>query len=161
MRGPTVSLIFFLVLTVGGGLLIGFATRPTAWYVRLAKPWFTPPNGVFAPVWALLYVCIAIAGWRAFARDPAGWPMTLWILALALNFSWSPIFFRLHRPLVAFLVIQALLTTIIAFIVLAWRQDDAVSAWLFVPYAAWVSFASVLNAAIWLLNRNVTLGHAR
>ena len=144
-------LTFFLVLTIGGGLLIGFLTRPGEWYVRLSKPWFTPPNRVFAPVWTLLYILIAIAGWRTFTRDPLGVPITLWAIALALNFSWSPIFFRLHRPLTALFVIQALLATVIAFIALSWSRD-AVSALLFVPYAAWISFAAILNAGIWRLN---------
>ncbi len=143
--------IFFLVLTVGGGLLIGFVTRPGEWYVRLAKPWFTPPNWVFAPAWTLLYVLIAIAGWRTFTRDPLGVPMMLWVVALALNFSWSPIFFRLHRPWPALFVILALLAAIIAFIALSWPRD-ALAALLFVPYAAWVAFAAILNAAICRLN---------
>ena len=145
------SLIFFLVLTIGGGLLIGFVTRPDEWYVKLSKPWFTPPNGVFGPVWTLLYVMIAIAGWRTFMRDPHGAPITLWTMALALNFAWSPIFFRLRRPLAALFVILALLATIIAFIALSGPRD-ALSALLFAPYAAWVFFAMILNAAIWRLN---------
>lgn len=145
------SLIFFLVLTIGGGLLIGFMTRPGEWYGKLSKPWFTPPNRVFAPVWTLLYVMIAIAGWRTFMRDPLGAPMTLWTLALALNFAWSPIFFRLHRQLAALFVILALLATIIAFVAMAWPQD-ALSALLFTPYVAWVFFATILNAAFWRLN---------
>ncbi len=146
------SLIFFLILTIGGGLLIGFVTRPGEWYVKLSKPWFTPPNATFGPVWMLLYVMIAIAGWRLFIRDPLGAPITVWTIALALNFAWSPIFFRLHRPLAALFVILLLLATIIAFIALSWAQDT-LSALLFVPYAAWVFFATTLNAAIWRLNK--------
>jgi translocator protein len=142
------SLIFFLVLTIGGGLLIGFATRPDDWCVKLSKPWFTPPNAVFAPVWTLIYVIIAIAGWRAFMRNPAGWPISVWTVALVLNFAWSPIFFRLHRPLAALFVILALLGAIIAFIAMSWPRDG-LSALLFAPYAAWVIFATILNAAIW------------
>ena len=145
------SLVFFLVLTIGGGLLIGFAIRPGEWYGKLSKPWFTPPNSVFAPVWTLLYVMIAIAGWRTFVRDPLGAPIAVWSIALALNFAWSPIFFRSHRPLAALFVILALLATIIAFIALSWPRD-ALSALLFAPYAAWVFFATILNAAIWRSN---------
>jgi tryptophan-rich sensory protein len=145
------SLIVFLVLTIGGGLLVGFATRPGEWYVKLSKPWFMPLNSVFAPVWTLLYVMIAIAGWRTFMRDPLGATMILWAIALALNFIWSPIFFRLHRPAAALLVILALLAMIIAFIALSW-PEDALSALLFAPYAAWVVFATILNASIWRLN---------
>jgi translocator protein len=145
------SLIIFLALTIGGGLLIGFLTRPGEWYVSLSKPWFTPPNNVFAPVWTLLYIMIAIAGERTFMRDPVGAPMTVWTIALALNFVWSPIFFRLHRPLAALFVILGLLGTIIAFVALSWPRD-APSALLFLPYVAWVLFAAILNGAIWRLN---------
>jgi benzodiazapine receptor len=145
------SLIVFLVLTIGGGLLVGFATRPGEWYVKLSKPWFMPPNSVFAPVWTLLYVMIAIAGWRTFMRDPHGTTMILWAIALALNFIWSPIFFRLHRQAAALLVILSLLAMIIVFIALSW-PEDALSALLFAPYAAWVVFAAILNASIWRLN---------
>jgi benzodiazapine receptor len=145
------SLLFFLILTIGGGLLIGFFTPPGEWYVSLAKPWFTPPAGIFAPVWTLLYIMIAIAGWRTFAHDPLGPAMIVWTIALALNFSWSPIFFRLNQPVAAFFVIVTLFAMIITFILLTWRQD-ALSALLFVPYGAWTLFAALLNAAICHLN---------
>ena len=143
------SLIFFLVLTIGGGLLIGFITRPDEWYADLSKPWFTPPNSIFGPVWTLLYVMIAIAGWRTFVHGGA--EIVVWTIALALNFAWSPIFFRLHNPLAALFVILSLLATIVAFIALSWPRD-VLSALLFAPYAAWVFFATLLNAAIWRLN---------
>ncbi len=145
------SLIFFLVLTIGGGLLIGFATRPDDWYGALSKPWFMPPGELFGPVWTVLYVLIAIVGWRTFGRDPDGAAMIVWSIALALNFAWSPIFFRLHWPGAALFTVLALLATILAFIALAWPRD-IVSALLFAPYAAWVMFATALNAAIWRLN---------
>ncbi len=145
------SLAVFLILTVGGGLLIGFLARPGEWYDNLAKPWFTPPRAIFAPVWTLLYITIAVVGWRTFAHDPLGPAMIVWTIALALNFSWSPIFFGLNRPVAAFALIIALLAIIIYFILLAWPQD-AVSALLFLPYAAWTLFAALLNAAICRLN---------
>ena len=145
------SLLLFLVLVVGGGLLIGYLTSPAPWYAGLAKPWFNPPAWVFAPVWTVLYVLIAVAGWRTFLRDRAGWPMKLWWVQLALNFLWSPVFFGAHQIGLAFLVILLLLAAILAFIAASWREDR-VSAWLFAPYAAWVTFASVLNGAILALN---------
>jgi benzodiazapine receptor len=151
------SLLLFLILTIGGGLPIGFLTRPGEWYANLAKPSFTPPGGIFAPVWTLLYIMIAVAGWRTFAHDPLGPAMIVWTIALALNFSWSPIFFGLNRAVAAFCVIVTLLAMIITFIRLTWPQD-AVSALLFVPYAAWTLFAAILNAVICRLNspnRNV------
>jgi translocator protein len=145
------SQLFFLILTIGGGLLIGFSTRPGEWYAKLAKPSFTPPSGIFAPVWTLLYIMVAITGWRTFAHDPLGAGMIVWTIALALNFIWSPIFFGLKQPVTAFSVIVALLAMIITFIRLTWSQD-ALSALLFVPYAAWVLLAAILNAGICRLN---------
>lgn len=145
------SLILFLVLVVGGGLAIGFFTAPGAWYAALAKPAFNPPNWIFAPVWTVLYVMIAVAGWRSFERDRSGWPTKLWCAQLALNFLWSPVFFGMQRIGLALIVILLLLAGILAFLAVAWRQDRT-AAWLFAPYAAWVAFASVLNGAIWLLN---------
>lgn len=145
------SLSLLLVLVVGGGLAIGFLTAPGEWYAGLAKPTFNLPNWVFAPVWIVLYVLIAVAGWRSFERDRGSWPMKLWWGQLALNFLWSPVFFAAYRIGLALIVILLLLAAILAFIAVAWRQDRA-AAWLFAPYAAWVLFASVLNGAIWLLN---------
>lgn len=147
----TMSLLFFLILTVGVGLLIGFLNRPGEWYANLAKPWFTPPNWIFAPVWMLLYIMIAVAGWRTFAHDPLGPAMIVWTIALVLNFAWSPIFFGLNQPVAALAVIITLLGMILTFILLMWPQD-AVAAMLFVPYAAWTLFATLLNAAICRLN---------
>jgi translocator protein len=151
MARSTMSLIIFLILTVGGGLLTGLFARPGEWYANLVKPAFTPPKGVFAPVWTVLYIVIAIAGWRTFTRDPLGPAMVMWTIALGLNFSWSPIFFWLHQPVAALAVIVVLLAITIIFIQLTWPQD-ALSAFLFVPYAAWTSFAALLNAAICRLN---------
>jgi translocator protein len=145
------ALVPFILLVVGGGLLIGFLTAPGAWYEALAKPAFNPPNWIFAPVWAVLYVLIAIAGWRIWQKERSGTAMRLWWLQLLLNFLWSPAFFALQQIGLALVVVLALLCTILAFIVAAWKVDRF-AAWLFVPYAAWVAFASLLNASIWTLN---------
>jgi benzodiazapine receptor len=77
--------------------------------------------------------------------------MKLWWLQLALNFLWSPVFFGAEQVGLALAVILALLLTILAFIAMAWSRDRAAAA-LFVPYALWVAFASLLNASIWMLN---------
>jgi len=136
---------------VGGGLLIGFLTTPGPWYEALTKPSFNPPNWLFGPAWAILYVLIAIAGWRIWRLDPRGTPMKLWWLQLALNFLWSPTFFAMQQVGLALVVVLAMLATILAFVAAAWNVDR-LAAWLFVPYAAWVAFASLLNASIWMLN---------
>ena len=144
-------LLLFLILTVGGGALIGTANTPGEWYAALEKPVFNPPNWVFAPVWTLLYVLIGVAGWRIWSKVRTGGAMTAWWLQLGLNFLWSPVFFTLQSPSVALLVIVALLAAIVAFIVLSWNRDRIASL-LFLPYLAWVVFASLLNASIAFLN---------
>ncbi|WP_199902419.1 TspO/MBR family protein [Azospirillum sp. B4] len=145
------SLMLFVVLVLAVGLAIGYLTAPGYWYLKLAKPGFTPPNWVFAPAWTVLYVLIAIAGWRVCRRDCDGRPMRLWWIQLVLNFFWSPIFFAAHLPGLALADILLMLVAILAFIATAWRQDR-LAAVLFLPYAAWVAFATALNAGIYLLN---------
>jgi benzodiazapine receptor len=155
MTRDRLALVLFIALVIGGGLVIGFLTAPGDWYAHLAKPSFNPPNWVFAPVWTLLYVLIAVAGWRIWrpsSQMGAGsGAMKAWWLQLGLNFLWSPVFFTAHRIGLALLIILLLLAAIVAFIALAWRQER-VAAWLLVPYAAWVAFASALNGAILVLN---------
>jgi len=143
------SLLFFLVLVLGAGLLIGYATLPGEWYASLAKPPFNPPNWIFGPVWSLLYVMIAIAGWRTWRHDPDGTAMKAWVAQLFLNFLWSPTFFGAKLMGPALVVIVLLLASILVFIA---RSRDRVSRWLFVPYAAWVAFATLLNASLLWLN---------
>lgn len=145
------SLALFLLLVVGGGLAIGFFTAPGEWYAGLAKPPFNPPNWLFGPVWTLLYILIAIVGWLVWRRQSGSTAMTLWWAQLVLNFLWSPVFFAAQSIGGALAVIVALLVTILAFIAAAWGGHRT-SALLFLPYAAWVAFATVLNGSIWLLN---------
>lgn len=146
-----ISLILFLVLVVGGGLAIGYLTAPGEWYAQLAKPAFTPPSWIFGPVWTALYVVIAVAGWRVWRGDRGGWSIKLWWTQLVLNFLWPPIFFSAHQIGLALVVILLLLGAILAFMITSWARHR-VTTWLFVPYAAWVAFASVLNASILALN---------
>ncbi|ESY06448.1 CrtK/TspO family sensor protein [Mesorhizobium sp. LNJC399B00] len=146
-----VSPLLFLILVLGSGLLIGYATLPGEWYASLAKPPFNPPNWVFAPAWTLLYVLIAVAGWRTWERERAGAAMKIWALQLVLNFAWSPTFFGAKLVGPALVVILALLASIALFIATVWNRDR-VCGWLFAPYALWVAFATLLNASLLLLN---------
>jgi len=141
----------FLAVVIGAGSLIGVATAPGDWYAGLQKPPFNPPNWIFAPVWFALYVLIAIAGWRTFMREPRGPAMKLWVAQMILNWLWSPVFFTLHWLWPAMAVILAVLASIVAFVAVTWNRDRA-SALMFLPYAAWVSFASLLNLSIAVLN---------
>lgn len=145
------SLLFFLALVLGGGLVLGFLTAPGDWYAQLAKPSFNPPGWVFGPAWTALYILIAVAGWRTWLRDRTGWPMKLWWAQLVVNFLWTPAFFAAHQIGLALAIILALLAVILGFIITSWRLDRAAS-WMFTPYAAWVAFASTLNGSILVLN---------
>jgi translocator protein len=145
------SLLPFLILVLGGGITIGIVTAPGEWYDALSKPPFNPPNWVFAPVWTILYIFIALAGRRIWLRARMGAAMKIWGAQLALNFIWSPVFFAAHRMDIGLGIIMLLFGAIIAFIVTSWREDKLASM-LFWPYAAWVAFASVLNAALLYLN---------
>ena len=145
------SLAIFIAIVLGGGTLIGLATLPGPWYEALEKPFFNPPNWLFGPVWSILYVLIGIAGWRVWQLHDNGSLAIVWIVQLLLNFLWSPVFFGAQSIGGALMIILALLAAILVFIALAW-QRDRVAAWLFVPYALWVAFASTLNGSIFALN---------
>jgi benzodiazapine receptor len=134
------------VMLIGGG--IGVLTLPGEWYATLNKPFFTPPNWLFGPVWTTLYAMIGVVGARKWLRGGA---VGLWWGQMVLNFLWSPVFFGLQMPLPALGIIAAIWGLIALFIRCEWRSDR-VSALLFVPYLAWVSLATALNAAIVVLN---------
>lgn len=150
------ALALFIALNAAISALGGWATAGSVgtWYLTLAKPSFNPPDWIFAPVWSALYLMIAIAGWRAWRRSAGPQrrlALTAYAVQLALNLSWSFVFFgaRLIGPALA--VIVSLLAAILANAYLFWRIDRAAGA-LLLPYAAWVSFATLLNAALWRLN---------
>jgi translocator protein len=147
------SLAVFLMVVVGGGLAIGALTGPGEWFLQLRKPSFSPPNWLFGPVRTLLYVLIALAGWRVWMRrqELGRLPVIAWFAQLVANFLWSPVFFWAHRIDLALGVIVVLLLCILTFIASTARRDPP-AAVLFVPYAAWVSFATALNATFLVLN---------
>lgn len=145
------TLALFLFFTVGGGILIGTINLPGEWYAALAKPPFNPPNWIFGPVWTILYMMIAVAGWRSWERRFEGPATQIWFAQLGLNFLWSPVFFSMHLMGFALVIIIVLLVLILLFIRLSWFRDS-LAALLFIPYALWVAFASILNASLFILN---------
>ena len=151
-----ITIVPFLLATAGAAFAAS-RFRPGAWYAALAKPSWTPPNWLFAPVWSLLYLGIAIAGWLVWrkAHRDGVLPLALWVGQLILNMTWSWLFFGLHRPRAALADIVILLALILAFIVVVYPLSS-VAAGLFVPYALWVLFATALNAAIVHLNPSAT-----
>lgn len=144
------SLLVFLAL-VAAAALTGMNYLPGPWYEALAKPSWTPPNWLFPPVWTVLYVMIALAGWRVYEKQGVGRALFVWIISLQLNAAWSVIMFRDHQIALAAADIAALWLSIAAFIALTWGPNRLASL-LFVPYLIWVSYAAALNLAILQLN---------
>ncbi len=128
------------------------------WYRQLDKPDFTPPDKVFPIVWTSLYALIAWSGWRVWSAAPSrhrSAALRLWISQLAANAKWSKLFFGQHRPIAAFADAVALEGIIFSYMNSA-RKVDGAAATAFVPYAAWIAFATVLNAEIARRNFSLT-----
>ena len=149
-----ISLAVPQVVGLTGALATASGVRD--WYPALAKPGFTPPGWVFGPAWTLLYLLMGIALWLVWREADRGDnvrpALVAFAVQLALNALWSFVFFGLRMPGAALaeiiLLWGAILLTIVQF-----RKVSRLAALLLVPYWLWVSFAAVLNASIWLLNR--------
>ncbi len=155
-----ISKILIVVVTcLAIGYFSGIVTRSAIsdWYPTLVKPSFNPPNWVFAPVWSLLYIMMGVAAglvWDRIDNDRETVKRALVIFAvqLALNALWSYLFFGLHNPMLAGLEIIVLWLMIYETYV-QFDKINKIAGYLLLPYLAWVSFAAVLNASIWWLNR--------
>lgn len=150
------ALLVALLLCYGAAAVGGlFGTGgDSSWYADLAKPSWTPPSWVFGPVWTLLYGMMAVSVWLVWLQRhqrPCAAPMVVFAVQLAFNAAWTPLFFGLHRPGVAFADIVLLWLALMATLYLFLRQR-AMAGFLLVPYLLWVSFAGALNFAIWRLN---------
>jgi len=158
---PTPKLLGRQILALAGWVLLCFAAAAFGslfmsgeWYASLKKPAWNPPGWVFGPVWTALYTMMAVAAWLVWKRGGfAAQRRTLaWFLVqLALNAAWTPLFFGLRQPGWAFAEIVLLWLAIVATVV-AFRPVSRAAAWLLAPYLAWVSFAAVLNFTLWRLN---------
>lgn len=150
-KSEILSLAAFLTIVVGGGIVIGTMTAPGSWYENLVKPSFNPPNWIFAPVWTVLYVFVAVTGWRLWTLEENKRAIRLWVVQLLLNFIWSPVFFGAELLGLALVIISGLLVVVLCLVSCLWSLDR-LSAVLLIPYAMWVTFALMLNAAIVSLN---------
>ena len=150
-----------LIVSIVGCELVGLLGTPFTisaipnWYVTLNKPFFAPPSWLFGPVWTLLYFLMGVSffliwrqGWQKKNVRTAG---KYFLAQLALNFIWSPIFFGLRAPLLGLIVIAAMWVYIVMTIRKFYPLSSS-AAYLLLPYLLWVSFATVLNAAIVILN---------
>lgn len=145
------GLIILCLVTGFIGSLASMDAIPT-WYATINKPSWNPPNWVFGPVWTILYIMMAVAAWRVWlTHDRVKPALTLFFIQLAFNLAWSLIFFGLRSPGGALIEVVPFWAAILA-TMLAFFGRDKWAGLLFVPYLAWVSFAAVLNFAIWRLN---------
>jgi tryptophan-rich sensory protein len=150
------ALILSIFLTEGIGLLSGFLSMSDMnFYTTLKKPFFSPPGWVFPVVWPILYFLMALAVYRIWMKGQSGEfinkAIFLYILQLMLNFLWPIIFFRFQLFGIAFLELIILLIFILL-TTFEFFRIDKLAGILMLPYILWVSFAGVLNYAIWILN---------
>jgi translocator protein len=149
-----------LVLCIAGPLFTGFlagivtSENIQIWYQTLNKPPFNPPNFLFAPVWTTLYTLMGISLFlilQSKKSDLRSKAISIFCLQWFLNFCWSFIFFKFHNLGFALVEIICMWVSIL-YMIYIFKKINPWAAYLQIPYILWVSFASVLNASIWLLN---------
>jgi len=150
------KLITSVLLPFVAAAIGSLATFPniSTWYATLDKPFFSPPNWIFGPVWTVLYLLMGLSlylVWVARYKKSKKLAFGVFGLQLALNALWSLVFFGLHAPWAGVVVIILLLVCIIAAIRL-FLPISKVAAYLLLPYVAWVGFATLLNLAVAMLN---------
>lgn len=152
------TLIGAILLCEFIGILGSFVTYPSisTWYATLSKPFFSPPNWVFGPVWTTLYAMMGISlflVWeKGLKKRKIREALILFFIQLGLNFLWSFVFFGLQSLIISVVVIVLLWISIVLTIYRFWTISK-LSSYLLIPYILWVSFASLLNVSIFLLNK--------
>lgn len=152
--------IFRLSISILIPLAIGFlgsyftATSIDTWYTQIQKPFFNPPNWIFAPVWTTLFILMGISFFlvwqKNFGKEKTKL-LTIYTLQLTLNFFWSVFFFGMQNPILAFGEILILLGLIATNIWIFFKVSK-IAGYLLIPYFLWVCFASLLNGSIAYLN---------
>lgn len=154
-RAAHAAMAIFVV--VAASFIGNAATMPNipTWYAEIQKPWFTPPNWLFGPVWTLLFTGLIVAFYRILRLDPQTperrRAILIFIVQITCNALWSIAFFGLRSPGLGLVVIVFLWSSIMANMI-AFRRLDRLSFWAFPPYLAWVTFAGILNLAIYQIN---------
>lgn len=163
MKEQRLSLVYKMLIMIATCVVVGYISGELTkdnreiWYPTLEKPIFNPPDWLFGPVWTLLYICMGIAAalvWDRIEarREDVRKALTFFWIQLALNAAWSFIFFGLANPLLALIEI-VLLWLMIYETFIQFMKINKTAGYLFIPYILWVTFALVLNASIWWLNR--------
>jgi tryptophan-rich sensory protein len=153
-RGSLGILGLLILLTLGIGWMGSRATLPEipTWYAQLNKPSFNPPNYLFGPVWSSLYLLMAISQWMVWKSTQNKLTKIFFFFMLFSNALWSPVFFKYHQLGWALVVIAFYLIALVSWVRCLY-QENKTAAYLQAPHVLWVSFATVLNASIYLLNR--------
>ena len=156
-----IGLLGFLALAMFVGAIGAVASvNASSFYNSLQQPSWAPPAGVFGPVWSTLYLLMALSGWMVWRGGGFGYArqaLLLFVIQLAVNALWSWLFFAWHLGGPAFVDIIVLWVLIVLTIIAFWRIQR-LAAMLLVPYLLWVSFAGVLNYAVWKMNPGVLGG---
>ena len=155
----TVKIAIALIVCLLVGYSASVVTRPSveSWYPTLIKPFFNPPNWIFMPMWTLLYILMAVAAGLVWDKikeqnEEVKKALAFFLIQLTLNAIWSYLFFGLKNPMLALIEI-ALLWLMIYETYLKFIKINKTAGYLLIPYLLWVSFAAILNASIWWLNR--------
>lgn len=155
VRHPIVGLLaWLLVCFVAAAIGAAASIQAASFYAQLVQPGWAPPSSVFGPVWTALYAAMGVAAWLVWRRGgfaPARAALTLFLLQLAVNASWSWLFFAWHRGGAALADIVVLWALLLATVIAFWRRTAWAGA-LLLPYLLWVTFAGALNHAVWQLN---------
>lgn len=147
--------VFSIIISLVAGGIGSIATIPNipSWYAQLDKPPLLPPNELFGPVWTLLYILMGVSLALIILHKASDKTHAyVWFgVQLALNTLWSIVFFGLHQPWIAAVIIIALIASIIM-TMKKFRAFAPAAFWLLVPYLAWVCFATYLNIGVAVLN---------
>jgi tryptophan-rich sensory protein len=158
-KNQILGFIGWLLLVFAAAALGGLASsNAPEFYGQLTQPNWAPPAWLFGPVWSALYGLMAISAflvWRKHGWASARPALIFFIIQLALNALWTPLFFLWQQGALAFIEIIVLWMWIVATIVAFWRLNARLAAVLLLPYLAWVSFATCLTWAMWQLNPGV------
>jgi len=152
-----IKLAVSIALPLGIGAIAGLFTAQAVpeWYATLNRPSFNPPNWVFGPVWTMLYFLLGISFFLIWKIEPGkerNLAILVFLLQLLLNFGWSFFFFYFKMIGVALVEISVLWTSIVVMLILFYKIRP-MAAYINIPYLLWVTFASVLNAGYYILNR--------
>jgi translocator protein len=156
MKNKILGIITAIMACELVGAIGSLFTAPSigTWYALLQKPSFNPPNWIFAPVWTTLFALMGIAVfmiWEKRNDRRAKNALLVFTFQMVLNVMWSILFFGGHSPLAGFIDI-IILWMVIVWTIAVFRKVSPWSAWLLVPYLAWVSFAAYLNYSLMILN---------